>query len=319
MKKMLIGMLAVFILGSLLFILTGCGKSQETGGVNSNNVSLKNTVTVKDITENAENYYGKVITNYNPIEEMDPDLKWKIFLADTEDDRIYLIASDYVSINYLPKGLFTSHSDNDYYICESTDGSAVAYQDPSFDNLFDDYTISKWHKWMNKEYNKYVLHDGFIGELLNKEKWSMFKDNQFSDYAIGAPSLEMFLQSFNDTISNDKLEFDFELTNNSYYKIDMDFAEKYLIKYGKMDNAQILTDLLDLYNTSYGSNKPSTLWLSSPGGDPNKGFGVIRYSVPKFSYTDPENPGGNNGIRPVIALEKGLTLKKVNGGYELVK
>ena len=51
MKKMLIGILAVFILGGLLFILTGCGKSEETGGVISNNASLKNTVTVKDITE----------------------------------------------------------------------------------------------------------------------------------------------------------------------------------------------------------------------------------------------------------------------------
>ena len=320
MKK-IIGIILVFILGGLLFILTGCGKNVETGNLNNNistqDINTKNTATVKDIVKNAENYYGKVVTNYKPSENADPNVEWKLFLADEEEDKIYLIASDYVSYQYIPQyGLKTGDSDYDIEFDEfyTEGGSDVIIKN------FDNDTLSKWHKWINANRTSSGINIKEISLLLDKDNWNMYKDSIFADYAIGGPTIEMFVQSYNSTHTqnpNNYIEYDFTKSEHGYMikaKENNDFSTEY-INLDKND---------ELY-TKLNYDTARIMWLASPsasGISLQHDLANNQIMMVSSGGAITHNKGDNSfvtGLRPIISLKSGLKIEKDGEGYKIVE
>lgn len=76
-------------------------------------------INAKEIAENPNAYYGRVVTNYTCQVVGTHDYNeavenWKIFLAD--NNNIYLIADNYVWFQYAPGGLDTTPSERGEYI-----------------------------------------------------------------------------------------------------------------------------------------------------------------------------------------------------------
>ena len=78
-------------------------------------------------SENKSDYYGAVVSNYTVNSSVrGSDIQWKIFYAD--ENNIYLIADDYISYQYVPKG----KKGSEIYINSNN-------YDLSFNNIVNDY------------------------------------------------------------------------------------------------------------------------------------------------------------------------------------
>ena len=141
---------------------------------------------LKEETETTINVlYGSTVTNYNAN-----GIKWKVFYATT--DRIYLIASDYVHYSKLTNAYKngascynTSDSPYSYYWASGgTSLETTGRQDEIF--MATGYTLNS-----SKESSKCV------SGLLNTNNWTDFVDTNYADYAIGGPTLNMYIASWN--------------------------------------------------------------------------------------------------------------------------
>ena len=110
-------------------------------------------------------FYGELVTNYHGPN--DGGIKYRIFYADGTN--VYLISDDYVHRNYVPMMDGYTHKYNDYTV------EFVRY--PTETPTSHEY--SYWTK--------------------NKSLWNSYYKNDFADYSQGAPSLKIWLASYNQT------------------------------------------------------------------------------------------------------------------------
>ena len=110
-------------------------------------------------------FYGELVTNYHGPN--DGGIKYRIFYADGTN--VYLISDDYVHRNYVPMMDGYTHKYNDYTV------EFVRY--PTKTSTSHEY--SYWTK--------------------NKSLWNSYYKNDFADYSQGAPSLKIWLASYNQT------------------------------------------------------------------------------------------------------------------------
>ena len=77
-------------------------------------------VTPEDIAENPTAYYGKYVTNYVPTNG-DTATQWRVFYADSEEDKLYLISAERIHKNYWPKtkngSSMRAYSTYNYTVC----------------------------------------------------------------------------------------------------------------------------------------------------------------------------------------------------------
>ena len=127
--------------------------------------------TVTLTKENVADYYGKVVTNYSATNSA----TWRLFYVDFDGDfgdegKIYLKA-DQVTETSLNTG----------------EPSTIA--------------LNKM-KEMNKDW---ATNDGTVNNnneqavlwLCDETKWSGYKNSSYADYVMGAPSIEMYVKSYN--------------------------------------------------------------------------------------------------------------------------
>lgn len=191
------------------FTITG-SVSGETVGPLTYTVDLKDVyesldVNAQKVKNNAKSYYGSKVTGYTcdgaGVET------WRIFFAD--NDNIYLIADDYISIKYAPKGKGGTalSANSDYHL--------------SFGRVYNDYSGSRWivnnskaKKWLNKYFN-YTADGGTtypnktstnknIGAVAfmmdtSDGVWGKWANTNLAEYAIGGPTLEMYVESYKDS------------------------------------------------------------------------------------------------------------------------
>ena len=134
---------------------------------------------------NKPSIYGSTVTNYNAN-----GIKWKVFYATT--NRIYLIASDYVHYSKLTNAYKNgascyntgTHPCSYYWESGGTSLETTGRQDGIF--MATGYTLNS-----SKENSKRV------SGLLNTNNWTDFVDTNYADYAIGGPTLNMYIASSN--------------------------------------------------------------------------------------------------------------------------
>ena len=160
------------------------------------NASCEVTVSVpklsaRYISNNAQSFYGSVV-KYGV--NIDTSLKdcWKIFYADQEN--IFLIADGYVVNTSLPL--------SSAKLTKSTSGTsgASATYSAYWNSIPTAQTVTEslkdsfmWSNWTN--YTG-ISSARCISTMLNTTNWNYLVNN-YADYAIGGPTLEMFCESWN--------------------------------------------------------------------------------------------------------------------------
>lgn len=277
------------------------------------------------IKSTPEKYYGCVV-NYQATNSSAAD--WKIFYAD--DDNIYLIASDYISANYVPKG-----KNNSEIVAKATDYCF------SMENVIDDYTGGEWifgsatiegkvyqnslaKKWLTQYYN-YTADNGTtypgrtstnpnikaVAYMLDTNIWSDFKGNR-ADYAIGGPTLELLAKSYNAIHSaNHRLETNVKDVNGYEIKNseDANYVDYILNYISESERLYVLPPISE-------THKANAMWLASPSG---AGINDVLYASCAGSINYATYDFNDIGFRPVVRLSSDVILSRNQDGSYNIK
>ena len=287
-----------------------CTVTKETGLMSEATrtikiVSNETKLSAKEIATVPGVYYGQVVSNYT-TPNGDPDVEWQIFYAG--ETNIYLIANNYIHYDYCPTG---------------ANGTAVTKNSDyklSFNSVYKDYvgsesiTDSRIKKWI-QEYldDKPTSTSTTIratAYMLDTNVWNeKYKNSTYAEYAIGGPTLEMFVASYNQTHSSEPI----------YYKVG-----------GSGYNVGWLADDLDTFinGVDMGTNKVESLyavkdrskasevWLASPANTASMLCLDTSGSLDGYGngvYTS------STGLRPIVCLQSNVQLEKQSDGTYLIK
>ena len=150
-----------------------------------------------------------------------------------------------------------------------------------FKNILNDYTGSSWitqnslaKKWLNTYLNSYSSSANnnikAVAYLMDTNVWSIYAGNN-AEYAIGAPTIELFCASYKDTHPDAYIECD-SVTSNGY-QVKMSTSTSYYFFVGSLPIGQ--------YNGIYVKSNDSNLygmWIASPSSYNRDGL-IISFNV----------------------------------------
>ena len=218
--------------------------------INANGGVEKIPEIIAKIRANPQAYYGKKVTNYKAS---DSDTNtYKIFYVDKDNyfkdgyNTIYLKADFSGSVS-----CSTSYDANQTLIKRmnplwATKGNTVKAETTTISN--DNEQAAAW--------------------LCDPSKWTAYCDTDKANYAIGGPSVEMYVKSYNQTHGDDALGYQYQTNNvpGYIYKVKDTIQN---------DGWYTNGDILD-YSMTYKSmfcgqngNKTGLWWLASPSAHAN--------------------------------------------------
>ena len=163
----------------------------------------------------------------------------------------------------------------------------------------------------NKESSKTV------SILLNTENWTAFV-NEYADYAIGGPTLQMWIASWNEKY-NDNIEI--RVAENGY-EVKLDGTANWSAAIDMKDKEGYTNELYFPKFTDASGNTKCNYWLSSQGQQ----AGSALPTADIYQITDGEGQsiyatysGVGGGFRPVVSLKANQNLVKENGVWNIVK
>ena len=186
--------------------------SLKTPELKAGSLKLSKATTQKsdasDVANNIGSYIGSTVTNYTP-NGGDKNVGWKIFYAgksdagdSSENDHIYLIADDYIDIK---------NSAGEYNTPVSANGNHVdaLVDSPKCAALATIHGYSSYNSlaknWLKKDYDSYP-----IKYMLDTEGWSSLYGNEYAEYAIAGPTVEMFAKSWNSNDEYPELSYSYD-------------------------------------------------------------------------------------------------------------
>ena len=267
----------------------------------ANNIA-KSTINAKEIAEHPVVYCGREVTGYT-CDNSAGISKWKIYHSDGKN--IYLIADNYITGEYIP-------TKDGATMTASTDYTNAYYFNDTLLNKYTgaasitDANITPWLSYLKSSYggsdntNENMKATAY---LLDTEIWKGFKNSTKAKYAIGAPTLDMFVASYNTRFSRQieimaqELGYKFKFEDEDSY-VDSDF-----------DTREYLTE------HQYKENYANDMWIASPSSKYNNGLIQISWTN-KLESSEVRTYG--RGIRPLVCLEDGVTLEKQEVNGEIV-
>ena len=260
-------------------------------------------IDAKDISNVPASYYGAEVKGYTC--ESDGVSKWRIYYAD--ENNIYLISDDYIEKSDAPNG---------------KNGSEITTTNKkyqlSLDNVENDYpegaswitNSSKASKWLSYLLSKYGDNTYSsmkkTAYLLDTDVWKEFAGEN-AEFAIGAPTLELFCASYEGTHPDRYLR---TRENNSF---------GYCLEWNDSDivGLALVEDLdIDGYNSIYfksDTSRAEAMYIASPWYG-NQG------SLPMATNDGTlENSGGKTGLRPIVCLKADTRLEKLSDGSFRIK
>lgn len=268
-------------------------------------------ITLSDIITSPERYYGKTV-NYlaNGIAD------WKIFYSDGSN--IYLISSDYVAASKLPitEAQASTRTEKPYsFFWNPTPESA---QTPLISG-------KTWNTWT--DYSTYQ-NGRCVSTLLKTSNWSSFV-NDYAEYAIGGPTIEMWVESVNNKypserqLATNKSEHGFNIyatgtgnfdNDQEGYFLDLsDNVLEHYPMYSGINHAAHNDKLYFPYTEVVSSCKG--YWLASPNAFPY--MEITLFYVINEGAVDMANTSYMfSGIRPVVCLNAEVTMTEGIGEYD---
>ena len=263
-----------------------------------------------DILQNPSLYYGSIVSNYTINQNIqDENIQWKIFYADKEN--IYLITSDYVKNSNIPNGkkgsTILKHGDynGSFDTVLSDYNGANDIKEQKIRNLNTDYfEINDYIK--NNENNNMKA----VAYMLDKTQWDLYCNKDYADYAIGGPTLQLFIDSWNSK-GYTQLYYN-NVNKNGYYVGDNQTPDTLFIN---LVNDNEIHDVL-YFPHEYLWNNIKGYWLASPSAYHQSDY-VMRCSGVGALGNDMYNKDIVS-FRPVVCLKSRVVLtKQENGQYKI--
>ena len=265
----------------------------------STNVSTTCTVTVKkalvdltaeQIAANKEKYYGEVAQNYTA-----GGLTYRIFYVDTENK-----FGDGVNTVYLKADRCYAKTLDSSYEPIGEDLETYKKMNPLWKIARGKVQTSNWN---NQEKS--------ASYLCSPSKWTNFLDTDKARYVIGAPSIEMFIESYNGVphetgTAKGGLSAEYSSSNEPGYIYKVNGT---LYNNGGWSTADGTLDYKG-YNSMYaginGIKMNYDWWLASPSS-------YISYYVCYVSGYNASLGGGNysytSGVGPLVSLRSGIPVQ----------
>ncbi len=279
------------------------------GKEDNSKVTIKvGTTNIKEVSD-LSTLYGQT-TDYTSVS----DVQWQIFYDD--ETTIYLIASDYVSGNLLPNELLNSGNATKTYckkfVTGSSDTTSPILVGEPWKNASLSSTVQNnpYLKWVGSAVDtvRTNINMKSVAYMMDTNKWSNFAGKANGAYAIGGPTIEMFVLSYNakhntgklGTYGTNKIDITTANANSNGYKVKGAEGWRDYVKLSDTTNAAGDTDGNMWVRTS--STKASGYWLASPSSYNNVTVNRITYTgyidCNYFSSVD------SIGFRPLVAIPK---------------
>ena len=287
-------------------------------GISATDIASK---TFADDTEKKnfyESFYGSVVTNYGKTIDTSLNDQWKIFYADGE--HIYLIADSYVNYTSLPSTTVNGteykfeKGNTDWKACfgsSTTSNMMKVYQNGASDisdKIIGGKTITAERiKGLNNSFynTKNLTGSGqsnmqAVASMLDVDLWKAFMDASDgtgkAEYAIGGPTVEMFMASYNQSYGT-------TWTAEAKSKTaDNTTADGYQWNFSTAS-----TDTNNVYIPETNGNNAYAFWFASPSANfTDYVMGVYCYGFVgngPYSSTDV-------GFRPLVCLKSNVQLVK---------
>ena len=247
-------------------------------GIDANGGVEKIPEIIAKIRANPQAYYGKKVTNYNANGKT-----YRIFYVDKDNDfkdgynTIYLKA-DYSGI----VSCSTSYDASKTLIKKmnplwATKGNTVEAETTTISN--ENEQAAAW--------------------LCDPSKWTAYCDTDKANYAIGGPSVEMYVKSYNQTHGDDALGCQYQTNNvpGYIYKVNNTIQND-----GWYTNSNTL-DYSMTYKSMYcgqKGNKTGYWWLASPSAYSSN---VVCSVYGDNAYLSGDYYYGSNGVSPLVSLK----------------
>lgn len=269
---------------------------------NENKIA-QNTINAEEVANHPVVYSGKEVTGYTCDNSAGVN-KWKIYHSDGKN--IYLIADNYITGKYIPAKdgatMTASSTTNAYYFDDTLLNKytgAVSITDAN---------ITPWLSYLKSSYggsdntNNKNINMKATAYLLDTEIWKGFKNSTKAKYAIGAPTLDMFVASYNTRFAK-QIE---TIVQEAGYKLKFTDGDSYEYSLATYDY---------LTAHQYKDNYANHMCLASPTARSSDYLvGVNFYgNVGNYSYAS-----RYLGVRPLVCLESGVSLEKQEVNGEIV-
>ncbi|MCI8760605.1 MAG: hypothetical protein HFJ34_05775, partial [Clostridia bacterium] len=253
---------------------------------------------------NPSSFYGATVTGYDCPNSAGVNA-WKIFYAD--ENNIYIIADDYIHYDYCPPSATQAITKNSDYKL-------------SFNDIIKDYPNGSAHitnekiKALNNDYfnvKGYTsTNDNMkaVAYMLDTNVWSGYKGSK-AEYAIGGPSVEMLLKSYN------------QKYNTSYLAGTQNDVGYYVSGDGGNSWKHAISIPIDSLYTITDTQKAVAMWLASPSIPSYSETSSLvvmdcdGYVNPYFYYLD----NATCGFRPLVCLNSDVQLEKKSDGTYAIK
>ena len=243
------------------------------------------SVTAEQIAANKEKYYGKVAENYTQ-----GGLTYKIFYVDTENKFGDGANTVYLKADYKDEKALTT----DISSLTTDDIQKYKNMNPVWNAARGTVAQSSWNN--NEKASAW---------LCAPSQWTTYVDSTKANYAIGAPSADMYVASYNDVSHT-------EVGNNTLSLECNPTEYKYKVN-GELQNIGLNTniDTLDYkgYNSMYaGENgrKTGYWWLASPS---SYGSGYVCRVSGYSAKLDGNRYSLAYGVGPLVSLKSGIPVQ----------
>lgn len=308
MKK-IINILLVIILSIMLLIaLTGCSNETE---VTQSEDEKESSVIEKVVENKTEGKLSEIITSKNYGESVNylgnNFDEWKIFYNDGKN--VFLIAANNIPYTYVPIDLglvnksatmtsyevYWDHNDFKYT------GTAEIKSEVADKFMF---------KWSKEYPNSEIYTAKSAASLLDTDKWAGFVDTTVADSAIGSPTVDMFIESWNQA-EEEKIYYN-KSNEYGYFIDNVKDPEDYdFYMYNKPEIEEGKGN--ELYVVK--SNLPFGYWLVAPSAKGEEWM----VAVNKYGMNVDDSWSIGNGLRPVVCLNAETKGKFVDGAWNLNK
>ena len=285
--------------GTVTGVATGSATITIKGKI-STNVSTTCTVTVtksrisvtaEQIAANPEKYYGQVAQNYTQ-----GDLTYRIFYVDKENKFGDGANTIYLKADYKTNATLSGHIS---YTPTGSDLEKYKKMNPSWAAQRGSNTSN----WNNNEHA--------ASWLCSPSQWTTYCDTTKANYAIGGPSVEMYVASYNQVPhtqgGNYILGATYRATSAPGYIYTLNGAQSTISN----NDYSTGTDSLDYkgYNSMYaGKNRTKSgyWWLASPSSRSSNRVGYVDgYSA----SLDSNSYDITRGAGPLVSLKSGIQVE----------
>ena len=238
---------------------------------------------IAKIRANPQAYYGKKVTNYKASD------------SDTNTYRIFYVDKD----NYFKDGYNTIYLKADFSGSVSCSTSYDASQ--TLIKRMNPLWATKGNTVAAKTTTISNPNEKAAAWLCDPSKWTAYCDTDKANYAIGGPSVEMYVKSYNQTHGDDALgcQYQTSYVPGYIYKVNNTIQND-----GWYTNSNIL-DYSMTYKSMYcgqNGNKTGTWWLASPSAADSEyvcrvdgDYAALNYYYYYYSY--------GNGVSPLVSLK----------------